>query len=117
MRLMQLIGKRGARRIFEKKKYKCLGEINLITKILDEIRRRNASKKAMAAAAKAALKGANSNSNADTFRNFMGTSMVGLGSDAGNKGEVSSDNEQLTPRAAAGGILDKKREDKSIIPE
>lgn len=45
MRLLQLISSRGTRRILEKKKYKCLGEINLMTKILDEIRRRNDIKK------------------------------------------------------------------------
>lgn len=68
----------------------------------------------MAAAARAAIKGATTTSNTDTFRNFMGTGLSGMGQDAGSKGEQSSDNEQHTAR---GNEKEKKREDKSIIPE
>jgi hypothetical protein len=38
------LSNRGSRRIIEKKKYKCLGEISALTKMLDEIRVRHAAK-------------------------------------------------------------------------
>ena len=40
-RMMQHLSQRGKRRILEKKKYKCLGEINTLTYILEEMRFRN----------------------------------------------------------------------------
>ena len=37
-RLLHFLSSRGERRLLEKRKYKCIGEINSLTKILDEVK-------------------------------------------------------------------------------
>ena len=42
--MLQFLNIRGKRRIYEKKKYKCLGEISTLTMILDEAQKRLVSR-------------------------------------------------------------------------
>ena len=65
-RLMQFLSIRGTRRILEKKKYKCLGEISTLTKILDEIRKRHSLKLKNMAVKKV------KHVSEKTFSNFLG---------------------------------------------
>lgn len=44
MRMLQYLSIRGSRRILEKKKYKCLGEISSLTTVLEEARHRNVTR-------------------------------------------------------------------------
>ena len=37
-RMLHFLSSRGSRRLEEKKKYKCIGEINMLTKMLDEVK-------------------------------------------------------------------------------
>ena len=37
-RMLHFLSSRGSRRLEEKKKYKCIGEINILTKMLDEVK-------------------------------------------------------------------------------
>ena len=99
-RMLQYLSVRGTRRILEKKKYKCLGEISTLTMILDEAKKRNISRVTQNAlkTVKVVIK--------ETSRAFLGFPSI--------ESHRSRDRNNDSPRIKEDPKSD--RENKSLIP-